>query len=138
MHWSDLPRRPTARTLRQFAGLWLLVFGGLAAWYGLHEGRQGVGWALATAALVVGPIGLIWPPAVRWVFVGWLTATAPVGWTLSRFGLVVGYHGIFTPLALWFRLIGRDALRLRWSPAAETYWQRKPVPAGRRSYFHQC
>ena len=39
MQWSDIPFHPTRTTLRQFAGLWILFFGGLAAWQGLARGH---------------------------------------------------------------------------------------------------
>ena len=37
MTWDQIPRNPSATTLRQFAGLWLLFFGGLGLCY-CHTG----------------------------------------------------------------------------------------------------
>ena len=34
MQWSDIQFDPPRKTLRQFAGLWLVFFGGLALWQG--------------------------------------------------------------------------------------------------------
>ena len=39
MQWSDIQFRPPAKTLRQFAGLWLVCFSGLAAWEGFVRGH---------------------------------------------------------------------------------------------------
>ena len=36
MLWSDVTRAPQAKTLRQFAAMWLIVFGALAAWRVWH------------------------------------------------------------------------------------------------------
>ena len=42
MQWSDIQFRPPEKTLRQFAGLWLVCFGGLAAWewFGRHHATR--------------------------------------------------------------------------------------------------
>ena len=42
MRWSDIQFDPPRKVLRQFAGLWLLFFGGLALWEILGRGRTGV------------------------------------------------------------------------------------------------
>ena len=38
MQWSDIPFDPSRKTLRQFAGLWLVFFGGMALWQALGAG----------------------------------------------------------------------------------------------------
>ena len=40
MQWSDIPFHPDRKTLRQFAGLWLVFFGGMALWQALVRGRH--------------------------------------------------------------------------------------------------
>jgi hypothetical protein len=47
------------------------------------------------------------------------------------------YYGVFTPVALAFRVVGRDALRLRPRPNLPTYWLPKPRAADAASYFRQ-
>ena len=42
-----------------------------------------------------------------------MIAAFPIGWTVSRLMLAAMFYVIFTPVGLVFRLIGRDALRLR-------------------------
>ena len=39
MQWSDIQFDPPRKTLRQFAGLWLVFFGGMAIWQALVRGR---------------------------------------------------------------------------------------------------
>ena len=46
MRWSDIQFDPPRKVLRQFAGLWLLFFGGLALWEILGRGRTGFGGVL--------------------------------------------------------------------------------------------
>jgi hypothetical protein len=137
MHWSDIPFDPPRKTLRQFAGLWLLAFGGLAVWEYAQRGHGTWALALAILALTVGPLGLVWPRLVRPIYVGWMVLAFPIGWLVSRLILAVMFYGVFTPVALVFRLIGRDALTLKCGEGRTTYWVPKPPPAGVRSYFNQ-
>jgi hypothetical protein len=51
--------------------------------------------------------------------------------------LVVIYFGVFTPVALFFKLIRRDALARDFDPAASSYWTCKAQPADVQQYFRQ-
>jgi hypothetical protein len=130
----EIPWHPPARTLRQFAGLWLLAIG-VAAWR--LDALAGPAGPLAAVglALAIGVAGLIRPSTIRPLFVGLMVATAPIGWVVAHLALTVAYFGLFTPVALVFRLRGRDALERRFDPACDTYWQPKPVPADPAGYF---
>lgn len=136
MHWSEADFRPSDRKLRQFAALALLVFGTLAAWQLFGRGRPIAAALLAATALGLGPLGLVWPRALRPVFVGCMILTLPLGWLVSHAVLGLVYFGLITPLALVFRLTGRDVLHLR-RPRLESYWQSKTQPADVRRYFRQ-
>src|SRR5262245_26479209 len=100
MQWSDISFAPPSRILRQFAGLWLIFFGGLACWQGFLEGNQTAALVLAALALAVGPLGLLRPQAVRPLFVAWMVLAFPIGWAVSRVLLAFLYYGIFTPVGL--------------------------------------
>jgi Saxitoxin biosynthesis operon protein SxtJ len=137
MTWTDLPLRPPDRVLRQFAGLWLAFFGALAAWqyFGRHDRVAAV--VLAALAITVGPMGLVKPTAVRPIFIAWMVLAYPVGWLVSAALLALTYYGVFTPVGLAFRLVGRDALRLRARPGADSYWTTRPQVTDPRRYFRQ-
>jgi saxitoxin biosynthesis operon SxtJ-like protein len=137
MRWSDIPLSPSARTLRQFAGLWIVFFAALAAWQGFGREKTSLGWVLLALALTVGPIGLIRPQLLRWLYVGWMIAVFPIGWVVSRVMLAVLFYGVFTPLGLAMRLAGRDVLQLRRPAGRTTYWVPKPAATDLRSYFRQ-
>jgi hypothetical protein len=137
MRWSDISLDPPPKTLRQFAGVWLIVFGGLACWQGLVRDRLAPALALGALALAVGPLGLAKPQAVRWVFVAAQVITFPIGWVVSQAVLVLLFFGLFTPMGLAFRLLGRDALDMRRKQDLSTYWTPKPAAADLRSYFRQ-
>src|SRR5437660_11363505 len=135
MQWSDISWKPSTRTLRQFAGVWLLALGGLACWHGFVRGHSTLGIVLAVLAVTVGPLGLIRPQAIRPVFLIAMIAAFPIGWLVSRVILACLYYGIFAPVGLLFRLIGRDALARRPHPEQATYWESKPMSTDMASYL---
>jgi hypothetical protein len=137
MRWSDLPLSPSLRTVRQFGGLWLVFFLALATWHGWFQGRTTPGTILAAVGIVGGILGLLQPRLFRPVFVVATILTFPIGYVVSLLLLAILYYGLFTPLALGFRLVGRDQLRLRRPNDVATYWQVKPAAVGVRSYFNQ-
>ena len=137
MQWSDVSFTPSSRVLRQFATLVLVVFGGLAAWYGVVRDQTGLAVVFGVIAVVVGPLGLIVPRAVRPIFVAWMVVAFPIGWTVSRVLLGLVFYGLFTPLGLAFRLMGRDRLERRCRTGQSTYWTAKAQPTGMRDYFRQ-
>ncbi len=137
MQWSDISFAPTSRVLRQFAALVLVVFGGLAAWYGVAREQPGLATVFAIVAVVIGPLGLIAPRAVRPIFVVWMVVAFPIGWTISRVLLALVFYGLFTPLGLAFRLVGRDPLGRAPRPNRSTYWTAKAAPTEMRNYLRQ-
>lgn len=137
MQWSDIKKAPSARTLRQFGLLCLVIFGGLALWNAIVLDNLPAGAVLGALALTLGPLGLIRPQALKWVYVGWMIVAFPIGWTVSKFVLGILFYGLFTPIALVFRLVGRDALRRRPKRELSSYWMRKAMPADVTSYFRQ-
>lgn len=126
MIWSDLDWRPAGRTLRQFAGLWLVFVGALACRTAVH-GHTMAAVCLGVLAGVVGIVGLLRPASVRLLFVGLTALTLPVGWTVSRLILAILFYALFAPLGLLFRLTGRDVLQLRRRSNRSTYWEPKVI-----------
>ena len=136
MNWSDVTRPPTPKALRQFSALCIVVFGGLWAWKAAHgqAGRASV--ILAIAGGVVGVLGLVRPPFVRWIYTAWMAVAFPIGWVVSRAMLAILFYLVITPIALIFRLSGRDVLRLR-RRREESYWTPKPRATSADTYFRQ-
>ncbi|WP_422930226.1 SxtJ family membrane protein [Singulisphaera sp. PoT] len=137
MRWSDIPFAPPSRMLRQFSALWLVFFVGIAAWQGFAKGREDLAIGIAILAVAVGALGLIWPQAVRPIFVGWMILAFPIGWTVSLVLLGLVYFGLVLPTGLALRLSGRDVLGLKPRPEAETYWLPRHAPSNIRQYFRQ-
>ena len=137
MQWSDIQFHPPLKTLGSSPGLWLVFFGGLAAWQGIVSGRGTLALALAALALTVGLLGLLWPRVIRPVYVGWMVLAFPIGWTVSQAMLAVMFYGLFTPIGLLFRLIGRDPLHRARRPASRHTGAPKPSADDPRRYFKQ-
>jgi hypothetical protein len=137
MQWSDLPLNPSDRTLRQFAGLWILFFGGFAVWQYIAHSRADFAMFLGALAITIGPLGLAFPRAIKPIFVGWLALAFPIGWVVSRVLLMVLFFVVLTPVALVAKTAGRDVLALRRRSDVTTYWKAKEQPVGISSYFRQ-
>jgi len=137
MKWSDIPFKPTPKTLRQFAGGWLVFFLGAAALQGLSRGQPRLGVFFAILAVVVGGLGLLKPVMIRWLFVSWMVVAFPIGWTISQLMVGLMFYGIITPVALLFRVRGRDPLCRKPKMDATTYWSAKETPTDVRRYLRQ-
>jgi hypothetical protein len=133
----ESPFDPSPRTLRQFGAIWLVFFGAMGAWQWLHHGRATVGMILVAMAVTIGPLGIANPRLIRPIFIGWMTVVYPIGWTISRLVLGLLFYGLFTPVALVFRMIGRDELKLKPQPQAKTYWSAKPQVSDKTRYLRQ-
>ena len=125
------------RVLRQFSGLWLAVFGGLAIWNVMVAERPRLAIAFAVVALSVGIVGLIRPFAVRVIFLGAIAATMPIGRVVSYVLLGSLYYLVFAPIGLVFRLRGRDALARRRDNRRLTHWVEREQTSDPRRYLHQ-
>jgi len=95
-------------------------------------------------ALIVFLLGLVIficsrtsPKLIRLIYLGLSYATLPIGFAVSFVVLAVFYFLILTPLALFFRLIGRDLLGLRFNTQAKTYWTKRSESATLERYFRQ-
>lgn len=133
MNWHDIDLHPTARKVRQFAALWLVLFGTLAVRAQMTH-RSGVLPFAVVAA--VGLVGIAAPAVMRPIFVASSVATFPIGWVVSRVLLAIVYYIVFTPFAIAFRIFGRDALQLRQGPS-DSYWSPKRRASDLLQYFRE-
>jgi hypothetical protein len=133
-----IKKNPSARELRQFAGLWFPAFCGLVGW--LVQTRAGLD-SLAMAIWSLGALlaiaGLVRPAVIRPVFIGMMMAAFPIGWVVSHLVLAVVYYVVLTPIGLAMRVLGRDPMQRRRDPAAKSYWEERPAAMGTERYFRQ-
>jgi hypothetical protein len=111
------------RTLREFAGLCLAVFGAMffTSWYRRGHAPGLSGWIAGAVVLLVLVYALIRPNAIRPIFLLLMALTKPIGHIIGTGLLAIVYFGVITPMAMAFRLAGRDGLG-RHPSNAGSYW----------------
>jgi hypothetical protein len=103
------------------AGVFLLIALGP-----LRHGHTPRWWALALSGVFT-LIALAKPELLSTVNRLWTKLGVVLGKVVSPIALGILFYGVLTPVALIIRLLGRDPLRLRLDPGAESYWMpRKP------------
>ena len=138
MSLLQINRNPSARELRQFAGIWFPLF--LAIVGGVLWVKFDLPLAapiLWTLAAVLAVVGILRPPVIRPLFVGWMIAAYPIGWLFSHALMAVVFFGIMTPIGFVMRLFGYDPMRQRVDPAANTYWKQHTTGSEAAEYFRQ-
>lgn len=136
MRWSDIQFNPSEKMLRQFAGLFLIIFGVLAVVEVQVRHRPELASVYAALALTIGPLGLLRPAFIRPLWVAWSVVAFPIGWVVSTVFLAALFYGLFTPIGVVFRIAGRDALALR-RVDTRTYWKARSSTRDARQYFRQ-
>lgn len=133
----EINRDPTARQLRQFAGVWVAFFGAAGAAVLHRHGWPMAGVAAWVVIVLAGLASLFLPRLARLLYVGLSYATFPIGWLVSHAALAIVYYGVFTPIGLLMRLIGRDPLQRRLDPSSPSYWKPRPEATDTQRYFRQ-
>ena len=136
LNWSEIFALPSKRLLRQFAAAWLIFF---LTW-AVHREFVRSNHAAAVwfcVAAIPGVVGIIWPLSVRWLYVVAMVLAFPIGWVISFIALAVMYYCLLTPVAFLFRIMGRDALRLRAKKDSTSYWVARGPEAKPDRYLRQ-
>jgi uncharacterized membrane protein YciS (DUF1049 family) len=131
---SDHSRTVTSRQLREFSGIWLVLFCGVAVTQWSANSKLAV--ILVAMGLVVGITGLIRPALVKLPFSVAMAIAFPIGWVMTRLLLGFLFFCIFTPVGWLFRQLKRDPLHIR-KPAVASYWAHAGQPADPGSYLRQ-
>jgi hypothetical protein len=135
---EETPGHLTERTLREFAGLCLAIFGVLfvLSWYRHVHAPSPSGWVAGALVLLVGVQGLIRPNAIRPIYLLAMALTKPIGHVIGGALLAIVYYGVITPLAVAFRVAGRDGLG-RFRSNSESYWVDRLPSNDVRRYLRQ-
>lgn len=129
--WS--PSRSKLALFSRIGALILFVFGVFSAW---KHGNWPLSAGLWAAAGVVLLSGVLCPLVLKPVFLCLTVLTFPIGWAISHLVLAAVFFLLFTPMALWFRMIRRDALRLRPASSRTSCWIPYPEkPLSPVSYY---
>ena len=125
---------PSTRQLRQFGVVCIFVLP-LLGWL-WNISQNGLAVMLFLGGLV-SILSFAWPSAVKPIFIGLMLVAAPIGMVVGELAMLLIFLGVFLPISLIFRLMGRDALRLKIDKAASTYWQPKSQPKHVSSYYRR-
>jgi hypothetical protein len=66
--------------------------------------------------------GLVWPGALRWIYLGWMTLAFILGHIVSTVLLALFFYFVVTPVGLLARLAGRDFLNRKRESNSPSYW----------------
>ncbi len=94
-------------------------------------------WIVPAAGAALFLSSLISATVTRWLYIGLTLVAMPIGMVVSLVLLAAFYFLLLTPLAIFFRLIGRDALHRSYEPAAESYWVPHRPDDNMERYLHQ-
>ena len=126
---------PPDKQLRQFGYASLVAFP-LLAW--LWTRSFGTAFAIAVVVGLAFAVAAIFhPKSLKWIFVALCVVFWPIGVVVGEILFALVYFLVITPVALWFKIIGRDALAMRIDKNAETYWQPRKQTKDPKSYFRQ-
>ncbi len=136
MSLLTLNRTPSRNQLYLFGAVALLLTGGLA-WRVWHHGHATAALGiLIGGAVLIGP-GWLYPPWMRWVYLGAAYATFPIGYVVSHLLLGGIYFLVLLPIGLLLRGFGRNPLDWKWRPDIPSYWQDRDPPPAPDRYFDQ-
>jgi hypothetical protein len=92
---------------------------------------------LAVIGALVGLVCLLLKPLARPLYVVWYALACCIGIVMANLLFMLMFYGLFTPIGLFMRLIGRDALKLKFQRGTPSYWQdAEPAPPPAQ-YFRQ-
>lgn len=125
---------PTDRQLRQFGAVCLVALP-LVGWiWGASTQTLGL---LAGIGLLIAIVAMLFPRAVKPLFLGLMLIALPIGMVVSEIAMLLIFCLIFLPIGLLFRLMGRDALQRSIDRDAASYWQEKKPPENISQYYRQ-
>jgi hypothetical protein len=111
----------STKHLRKFGLTMAVAFGLFAA---LFWWRDRSWWVyVGGVAALFGVFGLLAPRLLGPVERGWMKVAELLGAVMTRVVLTVGFLIAVTPVGLFMRMRGKDLLKLKFEPEADTYWE---------------
>lgn len=118
-------------TDRAFGLVFAALFLGIGIWpvFSSHEVRW---WAMGASGLLV-CLALLLPGILTHPNQLWMKLGLALGKITSTVALTVLFFFVVTPTGILLKLFGKDPMKLRFDPSAETYWILRPPPEGNKS-----
>ncbi len=132
--------KPTEKKLREFGWIGIVGFSILALVIGWKTGAfEERNWLvpglLFGLAAYCGLFAAVMPKLLKPVYLAMSCISIVVGTVISLVIMIVLFIGIFTPLALFFRLKGRDELKLKPAPESASFWEEPSRAASSADYY---
>jgi len=100
-----------------FSGLLVFLFGLLLPWLIHHTIRV---WPFYVG-LPVALLGVVWPAALRPLYIVWMKFGAVMGFINTHIIMSVLFFCMITPLAWLFKLLGKDPMARKLEKTAQSY-----------------
>ncbi|MFZ4765661.1 MAG: SxtJ family membrane protein [Roseimicrobium sp.] len=142
--FKEINWKPTGSDLRKFA--WSLIIGFpciatvffLAKWLSTHTLPQPSFYLqLGGIGAAVGLVCLALPIIARPLYYVWYALAACIGIVMANLLFAILFYALFTPLGIVMRLLGRDALSLKFKRGTASYWADAPPTPPAAQYFSQ-
>jgi hypothetical protein len=78
--------------------------------------------AFCSAGALLTAFGVIWPRALKYVYIAWMALAFTLGFVMSNVILTLFFFLFVTPIALLARLFQKDFLARKWDKRAASYW----------------
>jgi hypothetical protein len=105
-----------------FAGVFLVI----AGWPLFHG--EALRWWAVGVAVVFALLALVKPALLAGLNRLWIKLGILLGKVVSPIALGILFYGVFTPIGAAMRLAGKDPLRLKFDPGADSYWIPREPP----------
>lgn len=142
--FKEINWRPAATDLRKFAWSLVIGFPCIAVFFFVAKWIASGALPPPRFFLLLGGIGsatglvcLLVPIIARPLYYVWYALAACMGIVMANLLFSLLFYGIFTPMGLFMRIIGRDALRLKFRRGTASYWMDAPPPPPPSQYFSQ-
>jgi len=123
---EKINHQPARKELRNF-GFVLLVGFGVIGFLLRRHGKLDLALGLWSGSAAIAFLSFAAPALARPFYVLWMTIGVAIGFVTSRVVMTVIFYAVISPVAFFFRLSGRDALRLKKSlKGNSTHWSPHP------------
>ena len=131
----NINKNPSPFEVRRFAAVWSGVVALMGVTLFLRH-KPGARWFWAAGAAVALCAAFV-PALAKGFYRGWMAMSRGIHLLVTRIFVLLIFWVVLTPLALFFKLLGRDALGLKKSTAPEeSYWKKLETLADPASYKH--
>ena len=138
MSLATINWNPDRRMLRSFGLIALIATFGLAILLNLLKGVS-IQWCtiIVAAGLVIFIISRLSLKLTKIIYLALTIITLPIGIAVSFVVLALFYFLVLTPVGLFFRIISRDLLGLKFRTSRNSFWTKCARSTTLERYFHQ-